>query len=128
MFRSAIVAAGSAAVLMLAATAFAQQDDGTADEAKAMLTKTVSALKADKAKTIDLINEGEVILIATCIRSASTSATVRALRVASTNSKQTLGMDVIPRIATALHGVQHRQLPEVSDFRARLITTKSELS
>jgi hypothetical protein len=59
MFRSVIVAAGSAAVLMLAATAFAQQDHGTADEAKAMLTKTVSALKADKAKTIDLINEGK---------------------------------------------------------------------
>jgi len=32
---------------------------GTADEAKAMLMKAVAALKADKQKTLDLINEGE---------------------------------------------------------------------
>jgi hypothetical protein len=32
---------------------------GTAADAKAMLTKTVSALKADKAKTVDEINKGE---------------------------------------------------------------------
>jgi Single Cache domain 2 len=60
MFRSLIVAAAAAAVLMLSATAFAQQaDHGTADEAKAMLTKAVAALKADKTKTLDLINKGE---------------------------------------------------------------------
>ena len=59
MFRSLIIAAASAAVLTLSATAFAQQDHGTADEAKAMLLKAVAALKADKAKTLDLINEGE---------------------------------------------------------------------
>jgi hypothetical protein len=41
------------------ATAASAQQFGTADEAKAMLTKTVSALKADKAKTLDLINEGK---------------------------------------------------------------------
>src|SRR3984957_13645413 len=58
MFRSFIVAAASAAVLTLSATAFAQQN-GTADEAKALLTKTVAVIKADKAKTIDLINKGE---------------------------------------------------------------------
>jgi hypothetical protein len=82
MFRSFMVAAASAAVLMFAATAFAQQDHGTAAEAKAMLTKTVSALKADKAKTLDLINEGKGgSLIATFIRFASTSAPARALRL-----------------------------------------------
>jgi signal transduction histidine kinase len=32
---------------------------GTADDAKAMLNKTVAALKADKAKTLDEINKGE---------------------------------------------------------------------
>jgi hypothetical protein len=58
MFRSFIVAAASAALLTLSATAFAQQN-GTADEAKALLTKTVAAIKADKAKTIDLINKSE---------------------------------------------------------------------
>ena len=59
MIRTFMIAVASGAVLALSATAFAQQDHGTADEAKAMLTKTVSALKADKAKTIDLINEGK---------------------------------------------------------------------
>jgi hypothetical protein len=60
LFRSFIIAAASAAVLTLSATAFAQKPDhGTADEAKAMLMKAVAALKADKLKTLDLINEGE---------------------------------------------------------------------
>ena len=57
MIRSFIVAAASAAVFALSATAFAA-DHGTADEAKAMLTKAVAAVKADKAKTLDLINKG----------------------------------------------------------------------
>jgi hypothetical protein len=58
MIRTVMIAAASAAVLTLSAPAFAQQPDhGTADEAKAMLAKTVAALKADKAKTLDLINE-----------------------------------------------------------------------
>ena len=60
MFRSFIIAAASAAVLTFSTTAFAQKPDhGTADEAKAMLMKAVAALKADKQKTLDLINEGE---------------------------------------------------------------------
>ena len=60
MFRSFIIAAASAAVLTFSATAFAKKPDhGTADEAKAMLMKAVAALKADKQKTLDLINEGE---------------------------------------------------------------------
>ena len=60
MTRSFIIAAASAAILTLSATAYAQQaDHGTADEAKAMLMKAVAALKVDKQKTLDLINEGE---------------------------------------------------------------------
>ena len=60
MLRSFMIAAASAAVLTLSATAFAQKPDhGTAEEAKAMLLKAVAALKADKATTLDLINEGE---------------------------------------------------------------------
>ena len=60
MIRSFIIAAASAAVLTLSATAFAQKPDhGTAEEAKAMLLKAVAALKADKTTTLDLINEGE---------------------------------------------------------------------
>ena len=82
MIRSFIVAAASAAVLALSAAAFAA-DHGTADEAKAMLMKTVAAIKADKAKTIDLINKGEGgFLDRTSIRFAPISATVRTLPLA----------------------------------------------
>jgi hypothetical protein len=60
MIRTFMISAASAAVLLLSATAFAEQaDHGTADQAKAMLVKAVVALKADKAKTLDLINKGE---------------------------------------------------------------------
>jgi hypothetical protein len=94
MFRTIIIAA-SVAVLTLSATAFAQQDRGTADEAKAMLTKTVSAMKADKAKTLDLINEGkggflDRDLYPFCFNLSDG----KSVAVASPNSKQTLGMDV----------------------------------
>jgi hypothetical protein len=55
-----MIAVASAAVLTLSATAFAQKPDhGTADEAKAMLAKAVTAIKAGKEGTLDLINEGE---------------------------------------------------------------------
>ena len=59
MFRSFIVAAASAAALALSPTAFAQHTGGTADEAKAMLMKAVAAVKADKAKALDMFNKGE---------------------------------------------------------------------
>jgi hypothetical protein len=40
--------------------AFAQHPDhGSADEAKAMLLKAVAAVKADKAKALDMFNKGE---------------------------------------------------------------------
>jgi hypothetical protein len=58
MFHTFMIAAASAAVITFSPMAFAQ-GQGTADEAKAMLMKTVSALKADKAKTLDLINDGK---------------------------------------------------------------------
>jgi hypothetical protein len=58
MFRTFMIAVASAAVITLSPTAFAQ-GQGTAGEAKAMLAKTVAAIKADKAKTIELINKGE---------------------------------------------------------------------
>jgi signal transduction histidine kinase len=45
---------------IFAATALAQMaHQGTAADAKAMLEKTVAALKADKVKTLDEINKGE---------------------------------------------------------------------
>jgi hypothetical protein len=48
MVRTLMIAAASAAILSLSPTAFAQGQFGTADEAKAMLTKAVTAVKADR--------------------------------------------------------------------------------
>ena len=49
MFRTFMIGAVSAAALMLSTGAFAQQSkSGTAEEAKAMLTKAVAAVKADR--------------------------------------------------------------------------------
>lgn len=59
MFRSFKIAAAAAAVLAISATVFAQQKYGTADEAKAMLQKAIAALKVDKAKTLEQINDGQ---------------------------------------------------------------------
>src|SRR6516162_9451113 len=61
MTRTLLIAAASAAVLALSSTAFAQQRGqfGTADEAKAMLVKAVAAVKADKAKALDMFAKGE---------------------------------------------------------------------
>jgi hypothetical protein len=92
MSRKLMIGALSAMAVMFSTTAFAQ---GTAAEAKAMLEKTVSALKADKAKTLDLINEGkggflDRDLYPFCFNLSDG----KSVAVASPNSKQTLGMDV----------------------------------
>ena len=57
MMRTFMIAAGSAVALMLSAGAFAQQG-GTAQEARAMLDKAVTAVKADKTKALDMFNQG----------------------------------------------------------------------
>ena len=59
MIRALTIAAASAAVLALSPTAFAHQTGGTPDEAKAMLMKAVAAVKADKAKALEMFNKGE---------------------------------------------------------------------
>jgi hypothetical protein len=61
MMRTFMIAAASAAILTLSPTAFAQQKSqyGSADEAKAMLMKAVAAVKADKAKALEMFNKGE---------------------------------------------------------------------
>ncbi|WP_244486233.1 cache domain-containing protein [Bradyrhizobium viridifuturi] len=56
MFRKLVIGALGAMTVLFSTTAFAQ---GTASDAKAMLEKTVAAIKADKAKTLDAINKGE---------------------------------------------------------------------
>jgi hypothetical protein len=59
MLRTSMIAAVSAAVLMVSPAAFAQQTGGTAEEAKAMLVKAVAAVKEDKTKALDMFNKGE---------------------------------------------------------------------
>ena len=59
MVRKFVVAAAWAAVIALTSAAFAQQTGGTADEAKAMLMKAIAAVKADKAKALNMFDKGE---------------------------------------------------------------------
>jgi hypothetical protein len=58
MIRTLTIAVASAAVLMLSPAAFCQ-DHGTPEQAKAMLIKAEAAVKADKAKALDMFNKGE---------------------------------------------------------------------
>jgi Single Cache domain 2 len=59
MVRAFMFAAATCAVFVFSTTAFAQQQYGNRDEAKAMLLKTVAAVKADKTKALDMIAKGE---------------------------------------------------------------------
>lgn len=60
----ALPIAAAAAVLLLTSASFGASDENdnglrTADDAKAMLAKAVAAVKADKAKALDMFNKGE---------------------------------------------------------------------
>jgi Single Cache domain 2 len=59
MIRNALVGALVGATMVLSNSAFAQGKFGTAEEAKAMLEKAIAAVKADKAKALDMFNKGE---------------------------------------------------------------------
>ena len=54
-----IGALSGVAIAVAGSAALAQAQFGTAQEARAMLDRTVAALKADKTKTLDQINKGE---------------------------------------------------------------------
>jgi hypothetical protein len=58
MVRKFMFAAAPAAVVALSPAACAQTG-GTAEEAKAMLTKAVAAVRTDEAKALDMFNKGE---------------------------------------------------------------------
>ena len=73
MFRKLVIGALGAMAVLFSTTAFAQ---GTAADAKAMLEKTVAAIKADKAKSSTRSTRAKTAsLWVTSIRSASISAT-----------------------------------------------------
>jgi hypothetical protein len=94
MFRTLRIAAASAVVLAFSPTACAQQTGGTAAEAKAMLMKAVAAVKADKAKALDMFNKGEGgfldrDLYAFCF----TGSDAKAVADGNPNAKQLIGVD-----------------------------------
>jgi len=94
MTRTLMIAAASAAVLTLSPIAFAQQAGGTADEAKAMLVKAVAAVKADKAKALDMFNKGEGgFLDRDLYVFCSNVSDGKIVAVGNPNAKQLLGTD-----------------------------------
>jgi hypothetical protein len=71
------------------------QQFGTAADAKAMLAKTVSALKADKTKTLDLINKGEGGFLDRDIYPfCFNKSDGKTVALANPNAKQLIGVDV----------------------------------
>jgi hypothetical protein len=92
--RSFITAATSAAVVVLTSTAFAQQG-GAADEAKAMLAKAVAAVKADKAKALDMFNKGEGgFLDRDLYPFCANVSDGKLVAIGNSNAKRLLGVDV----------------------------------
>jgi signal transduction histidine kinase len=82
-------------VLILAGAAVAQAQFGTAAEAKAMLEKAVAAVKADKAKALDMFNKGEGgFLDRDLYPFCANVGDGVLLAVANPNAKQNLGKDV----------------------------------
>jgi hypothetical protein len=94
-YKVALAMVGSfalgAMIVCFSTTAFAQ---GTAAEAKAMLEKTVAAIKADKAKTLDLINKGEGgFLDRDLYPFCNNVGDGKAVALGNPNAKQLLGTD-----------------------------------
>ena len=95
MVGKLVVAAASAAVFAVSPAALGQQTGGTADEAKAMLMKALAAVKADKAKALDMFNKGEGgfrdrDLYVFCVNASDGTI----VAIGNPNLKQALGMDV----------------------------------
>jgi signal transduction histidine kinase len=97
-YKMTLAALASAAIGMAAGAALfvnAALAEGTAADAKAMLDKTIAALKVDKAKTLDEINAGtngflQGDIYPFCFN-LSDGVNVA---VASPNAKQNLGKDI----------------------------------
>jgi len=91
MFRKLVTSAlGSS--LFFSTAAYPQ---GTAADAKAMLEKTVAAIKADKAKALDEINKGENGFLVGDIYPVCFNLDDGALvAIGNPNEKQSLGKDV----------------------------------
>jgi hypothetical protein len=99
MMISRFPIAAAAAALLFASASFAASDENdnglrTADDAKAMLARAVAAVKADKAKALDMFNKGEGgfrdgNLYVACINISDG----KFLATGNPNSKNVLGTD-----------------------------------
>jgi hypothetical protein len=88
-----MIAAATISFLVLSPPAFAQQY-GTADEAKAMLIKAAAAVKADKAKALDMFNKGEGgFLDRDLYVFCGNISDGKAVAIGNPNAKQLLGTD-----------------------------------
>ena len=91
MLHKLVIGALGAIAVLFSTTAFAQ---GTAAEAKAMLQKTVAAIKADRAKTLDLINKGEGgFLDRDLYPFCGNVSDGKAIAIGNPNAKQLIGTD-----------------------------------
>ena len=93
MIRSFMMAAACSAALALSSAAFAQQQG--AAEAKAMLSKAVAAVKADKVKALDMFNKGvggflDRDLYPFCVNSGDG----KIVAVGNPNARQIIGQDL----------------------------------
>ena len=80
--------------IAFAGAALAQAQSGTAAEAKAMLEKAVAAVKADKAKALDMFNKGEGgFLDRDLYPFCSNISDGKVVAVANPNAKQLIGTD-----------------------------------
>jgi len=80
--------------IAFAGAALAQAQYGTAAEAKAMLEKAVAAVKADKAKALDMFNKGEGgFLDRDLYPFCSNISDGKVVAVANPNAKQLIGTD-----------------------------------
>ena len=86
---------GTAVFAVLSASAFAQDQYGTDEEAKAMLLKAVAAVKADKTKALDMFNKGEGgFLDRDLYPFCANTSDGKILAVANPDAKQNIGKDV----------------------------------
>ncbi|MBR0897713.1 chemotaxis protein [Bradyrhizobium tropiciagri] len=91
MFRNLVIGALGAVAVLFSTTVFAQ---GTAADARAMLERTVAAIKADKAKTLDQINKGESgFLVGDLYPFCFNLSDGMIVAIGNPNVKQLLGVD-----------------------------------
>ena len=95
MVRHFEIVAVLAAVITLSPAAFAQESGGTADEARAMLVKAIAAVRADKAKALDMFNKDEDgsrdrDLYVFCVNTSDRTI----VATGNPNLKQALGTDI----------------------------------